>query len=300
MNHKKLIVIAGPTASGKSALAVSVAKQLETDVISADSRQIYRGMPILTAVPTMEERDGVTHHLIEQLELEEYFSASLFEEKALQLLKEIFSKSDYAVVCGGSMMYVDALCYGIDDIPTVPQDIRDATMHEAEEYGAEYMLNLLQKLDPEYYEIVDRQNLKRVIHAIEICRTAGIPYTQLRTGKRKERDFDIHRYILTAPRELLFDRINRRVDMMIANGALEEAERLYPKRHLNSLNTVGPKELFAYMDGEMDLPTAIARLQKNTRVYAKKQIRWFARNEDATFLDITDHDLTDRIISQYL
>jgi tRNA dimethylallyltransferase len=127
-----------------------------------------------------------------------------------------------------------------------------------------------------------------------------MPYTQLRTGKRKTRDFDIHRYILTAPRELLFDRINRRVDMMMANGALEEAERLYPKRHLNSLNTVGPKELFAYMDGEMDLPTAIARLQKNTRVYAKKQIRWFARNEDSTFLDITDHGLTDRIISKYL
>ncbi len=282
MSRKRLIVISGPTASGKSALAVEKALELDTEVISADSRQIYRHIPILTAVPTMEERRGVKHHLLEELELEEYFSASLFEERALTLLEDIFTRRDDAIVCGGSMMYVDALCNGIDDIPTVPENIRRETVEEYEERGKEWLLTELLRLDPEYYDIVDRNNIKRVLHAVEIIRTAGRTYTSLRTGTRKKRPFEIEKILLMPPRETLFDRINRRVEMMMEAGALEEARSVYPKRHLNSLNTVGFKELFAYFDGTMTLDEAVSRLQKNTRVYAKKQMLWCRKQKENT------------------
>jgi tRNA dimethylallyltransferase len=230
----------------------------------------------------MEERRGVKHHLLEELELEEYFSASLFEERALTLLEDIFTKRDDAIVCGGSMMYVDALCNGIDDIPTVPENIRRETVEEYEERGKEWLLTELLRLDPEYYDIVDRNNIKRVLHAVEIIRTAGRTYTSLRTGTRKKRPFEIEKILLMPPRETLFDRINRRVEMMMEVGALEEARSVYPKRHLNSLNTVGFKELFAYFDGTMTLDEAVARLQKNTRVYAKKQMLWCRKQKENT------------------
>lgn len=279
MSRKRLIVISGPTASGKSALAVEKALQLGTEIISADSRQIYRHIPILTAVPDMEERRGVKHHLLEELELEEYFSASLFEERALTLLEDIFMRHDDAIVCGGSMMYVDALCNGIDDIPTVPDHIRQETVEEWEAKGSEWLLAELLRLDPEYFAIVDKNNTKRVLHAVEIIRTAGVTYTSLRTGKRKERPFEIEKTLLMPEREVLFDRINRRVDAMMEMGALEEARRVYPLRHLNSLNTVGFKELFAYFDGTMTLDEAVSRLKKNTRVYAKKQMLWCSKQQ---------------------
>jgi tRNA dimethylallyltransferase len=272
-------VISGPTASGKSALAVEKALHLDTEIISADSRQIYRHIPILTAVPSMEERQGVKHYLLEELELEEYFSASLFEQRALTLLEDIFMRRDDAIVCGGSMMYVDALCNGIDDIPTVPDHIRQETVEEWQQRGTDWLLAELQRLDPQYYDIVDRHNTKRVLHAVEIIRAAGVTYTSLRTGKRKERPFEIEKILLMPEREILFDRINRRVDIMMEMGALEEARKVYPLRHLNSLNTVGFKELFAYFDGTMTLDEAISRLKKNTRVYAKKQMLWCRKQQ---------------------
>ena len=284
---KTLIVITGPTGIGKSAIAIELAKRLSTEIISADSRQIYRHIPITTAAPTIEEKAAVTHHLVDFLELDSYYSASLFEEQSLKLLEQIFKRSDYAIVCGGSMMYVDALCNGIDQLPTIPNDIRNALMDEHRLYGDEWLLNRLKDLDPIYYEQVDKKNIKRVFHAVEICQTAGKPYSDLRTGNRATRPFKIIKTALTAPRELIFSRINQRVEKMLSMGMLEEARQVYHLRHLNSLNTVGFKELFQYFDGEWDLETAVARIQKNTRVYAKKQLTWYQRDNDIHWIDIT-------------
>lgn len=274
---KKLIVITGPTASGKSDLAVKLALEHDTEIISADSRQIFRGIPIVTAVPDESQRMGVTHHLMEVLPLDSYYSAAMFEMDALRIAAEIWRKKDVAIVCGGSMMYVDALCKGIDELPTVPDSIRVPLTEEWKAKGDEWLLDRLKTLDPEYYRQVDKANMKRVFHAVEICLAAGTSYSSLRTGRRKRRDFDIERIVIDLPREVLFKRINRRVVKMMESGLEEEARRVYPMRHLNSLNTVGLKEMFSYFDGEMDLPTAVARIQKNTRVYAKKQITWLKR-----------------------
>lgn len=274
---KKLIVITGPTASGKSDLAVKLALEHDTEIISADSRQIFRGIPIVTAVPDESQRMGVTHHLMEVLPLDSYYSAAMFEMDALRIAAEIWRKKDVAIVCGGSMMYVDALCKGIDELPTVPDSIRVPLTEEWKAKGDEWLLDRLKALDPEYYRQVDKANMKRVFHAVEICLAAGTSYSSLRTGRRKRRDFDIERIVIDLPREVLFKRINRRVVKMMESGLEEEARRVYPMRHLNSLNTVGLKEMFSYFDGEMDLPTAVARIQKNTRVYAKKQITWLKR-----------------------
>lgn len=270
----KLIVVTGPTASGKTDLAIKLALEHDTEIISADSRQIYKGIPIVTAVPDISQRAGVTHHLMELLPLDAYYSAAMFEEDALRIAKDIWRRRDVAIVCGGSMMYIDALLYGIDELPTVPDSIRLPLMEEWKENGDDWLRDHLKHLDPEYYSKVDLANMKRVFHAVEICLTAGTTYTSLRTGQRKKRDFDIEKIVIDLPREELFDRINLRVMQMIENGLEDEARRVYPLRHLNSLNTVGLKEMFSYFDGEMDFPTAVARIQKNTRVYAKKQLTW--------------------------
>ncbi len=270
----KLIVVTGPTASGKTDLAVRLALEHDTEIISADSRQIYKGIPIVTAVPDLSQRAGVTHHLMEMLPLDAYYSAAMFEEDALRIAHEIWKRRDVAIVCGGSMMYVDALMYGIDELPTVPDSIRIPLMEEWKEKGDDWLRDRLKSLDPEYYSKVDLANMKRVFHAVEICLTAGTTYTSLRTGQRKKRDFEIEKIVIDLPREELFDRINRRVLQMVENGLEKEARRVYPLRHLNSLNTVGLKEMFAYFDGIMDFDTAVARIQKNTRVYAKKQLTW--------------------------
>ncbi len=280
-----MYVITGPTASGKSALAVQLAQQLGTEIISADSRQIYKGIPIVTAMPTEEERALVRHHLIDRLPLDTYYSASQFEQDALRIGRDVMNRYGSVVVCGGSMMYVDALCNGIDDLPTVPDDIRQGLMAEHSELGDTWLLETLRELDPEYYSIVDKRNIKRVFHAVEIIRTAGKSYTQLRTGQKRERPFLIEKYMITMPREQLFDRINRRVDAMIEAGLEEEARSVYPLRALNSLNTVGLKELFSMFEGEMDRHTAISRIKKNTRVYAKKQMTWWARDREIIPLD---------------
>ena len=285
-----LIVISGPTATGKSALSVEVARLLDTDIISADSRQIYSGIPIVTAVPTEEERRGVKHHLMEVLPLDAYYSASEFERDALQITRRLLEERGVAVACGGSMMYVDALCHGIDELPTVPHDIRSQLTDELSQNGSEWLVAELERLDPDYYKIVDKNNLKRVFHAVEIIRASGRTYTSLRTGQKKERDFNIVKILLEAERPILFDRINRRVDCMVEAGLEEEAHKVWPLRHLNSLNTVGLKEMFAWFEGKMQREEAIERIKKNTRVYAKKQITWRKKDPSWIRLDIAHLD----------
>lgn len=291
-------MITGPTASGKSALAVEVAEKLGTEIISADSRQVYKGIPIVTAMPTDEERNRVRHHLIDMLPLDAYYSAAEFEQDALSIIRQLISERGVAVACGGSMLYVDALCNGIDDLPTVPDNIRLSLMDELSEKGNEWLLDELKRLDSEYFAIVDKKNTKRVFHAVEIIRASGRTYTSMRTGVKRKRDFDILKICLEAPREILFDRINRRVDAMVADGLEEEARAVYHLRHLNSLNTVGLKEMFAYFEGSLDKTTAIERIKKNTRVYAKKQITWRKRENDWLRLDICQPDLADIIINK--
>lgn len=275
---KKLIVVTGPTASGKSDLAVKLALQHDTDIISADSRQIYKGIPIVTAVPDISQRMGVTHHLMEMLPLDAYYSAAMFEEDALRIANDIWKRRDVAIVCGGSMMYVDALINGIDELPTVPDAIRSQLDADWKSHGDDWLRDRLRVLDPEYYDMVDLANMKRVFHAVEICIAAGVPYSSLRTGKKKQRDFEIEKIVIERPREDLFQRINERVLKMVETGLEEEARSVYHLRHLNSLNTVGLKEMFAYFDGVMDFDTAMARIQKNTRVYAKKQLTWLKKS----------------------
>lgn len=294
----KLIVVTGPTGSGKTALAIKLALRLGCHILSADSRQIFRDIPITTAAPTAEELAMIPHHFVGTLPLDSYFSAAQYEEEAIALLNNLFSHNEYAILCGGSMMYVDAVTRGIDEIPTISDEIRQSTVRFFEENGIEAIRQQLQQLDPDYYRQVDLNNPKRLIHAVEICREAGVPYSSLRTGRIKPRNFEIVSVAIDYPRELLFDRINHRVEKMISDGMIDEARRVYPLRHLNSLNTVGFKELFAHFDGEMDLDTAIARIQKNTRVYAKKQLTWL-KNRPETIM-ISPETSTDELLNKYV
>lgn len=277
---KTLVVITGPTGVGKTKKAIELAQRLGTEIVSADSRQLYRDIPIATAAPTPEELATVKHHFVGVLGLDEYYSAAMFETDALQVIERLFLTHDYVVLCGGSMLYVDAICRGIDDIPTISEEVRTKVSEIVATYTPQELQQLLLRLDPEYYGIADLNNTKRVAHAIEICLQAGVPYSSLRRGKVKQRDFRILKIGLNLPREQLFDRINSRVEAMIEHGLEEEARRVYPLRHLNSLNTVGLKEMFAYFDGTMDYFTAKERLKKNTRVYAKKQLTWFKKDEN--------------------
>lgn len=273
----KLIVITGPTGSGKTDLAVSMAEQIGCDIISADSRQIYRGIPIGTAAPTPEQLARATHHFVGALDLHEQYSAAQFEADVLRLLPRLWQKSPVQIMCGGSMMYIDAVCDGIDELPAISPQVRQRVLDLYAHSGLEGVRALLQLLDPEGYERVDPLNPRRNIHAVEISMQAGKPASALLTGRRKERPFAIEKICIDLPREQLFERINRRVDAMMEAGLEEEARAVYHLRHLNSLNTVGYKEMFAYFDGAMDRPTAIARIAKNTRVYAKKQLTWMKR-----------------------
>ncbi|MCQ2216632.1 MAG: tRNA (adenosine(37)-N6)-dimethylallyltransferase MiaA [Bacteroidales bacterium] len=281
-------ILTGPTAVGKTELSIRLAERLRCPIISADSRQIYRGMPIGTAQPTEAELARVKHHLIACREPEEYYSAYEFERDALQLIEEISKTNDNVLVTGGSMMYIDALCGLIDDIPTISEEVRQRTWEEYEANGLEHMMTVLETLDPEYARQVDSQNAKRVIHAVEICRQAGKPYSELRTGSRKERPFDIRMIVLDRKREELFDRIGLRVEKMVEEGLTEEAKAMLPHRELNSLNTVGYKEMFAYFDGIMTLDEAKEKIKRNTRVYAKKQLTWFKKNQLYTWLDASE------------
>lgn len=274
---KTLVIVTGPTASGKTSLAIDLAIELGCDVISADSRQIYKGIPIGTAAPTREELARVRHHFIGTLLLDAYYSAACYERDALDEVGRQFEHGDYAVVCGGSMMYIDALTDGIDELPTISEQVRTKVNDLYSRHGIDGLNAYLEILDPEYHAQVDKANYKRVAHAIEISLEAGVPYSSLRAGRRAQRPFRIIKVAIDLERERLFDRINRRVDLMIEQGLEQEARAVLPLRHLNALNTVGYKEMFAYFDGEMTRDTAIARIAKNTRVYAKKQLTWLAR-----------------------
>lgn len=283
--NNRLIVITGPTASGKTGMAIKLARELGTEIISADSRQLFREIPTGTAQPSAEELAAVRHHFIGTLSLGDYYSAARYEEDVMRLLPEIFARCNgTAIMCGGSMMYVDAVCRGIDLLPTVSQEIRQYALALWQEGGNEAIIERLRRLDPAYLETVDLKNHRRLVHALEICLESGRPYSELRTGAVKPRPFEIEKYAIDLPREVLFDRINRRVERMMEEGLLEEARRVFPLRTLNSLNTVGYKELFAFFDGLWDLPTAVARIQKNTRVYAKKQLTWLRRDADVRWL----------------
>ena len=286
--EKTLIVITGPTGIGKTDTAIKVAQHLGTEIISADSRQVYRNIPIGTACPTADELAAVKHHFINILDLDEYYSAAQFESDVMALLPKLFETHDCLVMCGGSMMYVDAVCNGIDDIPTVSDEVRTQAYALLENEGLEEVARRLQEVDPEYYAIADKQNAKRLVHALEIYMQSGKPFSSFRTGQKKHRPFRILKFALNMPREELFARINMRVDKMMELGLEAEARNVFHLRHLNSLNTVGYKEMFAYFDGTMDFITARERLKKNTRVYAKKQLTWYAKDPDIITLHPAD------------
>lgn len=280
MPQPTLLVLLGPTGVGKTELSLSLAEQFQTEIVSADSRQLYADLKIGTAAPTPEQLARVPHHLVGTLQLTDYYSAAQYESEAMALLQDLFQRHEVVVVTGGSMMYIDALCKGIDDIPTVDAETRTLMLERYEAEGLEALCAELKLLDPEYYRIVDLKNPKRVIHALEICYMTGKTYTSFRTRTQKERPFRILRVGLTRDREELYDRINRRVDAMMEEGLLEEARNVYPFRHLNSLNTVGYKELFKYLDGEWTLDFAVEKIKQNSRIYSRKQMTWFRRDTD--------------------
>lgn len=282
---KTLVIVTGPTGSGKTDLAIELAGRLGTEIVGADSRQIFRGLPIGTAAPTPEQMAKVRHHLVGILGLDEYYSAALYEEQALATLDEIWKTRDYAVMCGGSMMYIDAVTKGIDPLPTISEEVRERVLDIYREGGLEALHKTLAEIDPQSLKDCDPHNPRRLIHAIEITIQGGVPASRLRTGQAKERPFHIVKMAIGHSRENLFDRINRRVGMMIEDGLEEEARSVYHLRHLNSLNTVGYKEMFAMFDGTMDRETAISRIAKNTRVYAKKQLLWLSKDPSAIILD---------------
>ena len=276
---KTLIVITGPTAVGKTALCLDLARYFDVPIINADSRQLYRELKIGTAAPTSEQLQQVPHYFVGTLSIGDYYSASLYEQDVMALLPKLFSCSEYALLTGGSMLYIDAVCNGIDDIPTVDDDTRATLKRRLLEEGLETLVEELRLLDPEHYNVVDRQNPRRVIHALEICHITGKTYTSFRTAQKKNRPFHIIKIGLNRERSDLYNRINRRVDQMMADGLLEEAKALFQHRFVNALNTVGYKELFNYLDGIWDLEEAVERIKGNTRRYARKQLTWFKHDE---------------------
>lgn len=277
---------------------MDIAKHFGISIINADSRQIYRELKIGTARPTDEQIQAVRHYFVGTLGLDDYYSASLFEQQVLQLLDQLFQTSDYALLTGGSMMYIDAVCDGIDDIPTIDEETRRLMKQRLADEGLEALCEELRRLDPEYYEIVDRQNPRRVVHALEICTMTGKTYTSFRRREQRQRPFGIVKIALNRPREELYERINRRVDQMMSDGLLDEARALYPKKELNALNTVGYKELFDYLDGRWPLEEAVERIKGNTRRYARKQLTWYKKDKQIRWFHPDDkQSIIDYIIN---
>jgi len=294
--NKTLIVLLGPTGVGKTDLSLRLAEHFHSPILSADSRQIYKGMIIGTAAPTMEQQQGVKHYFVGMLDIDHYFNAWQFEELVIHTLDLLFQQKETLLMCGGSMMYIDAVCNGIDYLPNVNNTIRLQLVKEYEEKGLEAMQSRLQELDPDYYQIVDLNNHKRVLHALEICLTSGKTYTSFRTNKKAERSFHIIKIGLTRDRDELYQRINQRVDDMMTNGLLEEAKKLYPFRHHNALNTVGYKEMSNYLDGEWTLDFAIEKIKQNSRIYSRKQMTWFKRDKEIAWF----HPDNQQEIIQYI
>ena len=308
LRSKKLIVITGPTAVGKTDLCMELARWLDIPIINADSRQLFCELKIGTASPTAQQLQAVRHYFVGTLGIDDYYSASMYEQDVLKLLEQLFTTSDYALLSGGSMMYIDAVCNGIDDIPTVDDKTRSTMKSRLEEEGLEALVEELRQLDPEHYEVVDRNNPRRVVHALEICHMTGKTYTSFRKADQRkatighggqQRPFTIIKIGLNREREELYKRINLRVDHMMEDGLLQEAEEMLPHREVNALNTVGYKELFNYFDAIWSLEEAVERIKGNTRRYARKQLTWFKRDDQVKWFHPDDQETIKKYISQY-
>lgn len=293
MSTKTLIVVVGATGSGKTDLSLRLATHFAAPILSTDSRQLYRGVPIGTAQPTAEQLAAVEHHFIASHELTDSFSCGEYEVQALARLDELFAKHDKVVAVGGSGLYIQALCEGMDNLPHTDEELRQRLTKRLREEGIESLLAELKRLDPAHYEQVDRQNPSRVLRAVEVCLQTGLPYSSLRTGERHKRNFCIVKVGIEWEREVLYERINRRVDMMIAEGLEAEARAVYPLRHLNSLQTVGYREMFEYFDGKISHEEAVELIKRNSRRYAKRQMTWFRRDEEIRWFS---PDQTDAMI----
>ena len=288
---KTLFVILGPTGVGKTELCLAIAKHLKTPIINADSRQIFAELPIGTCAPTPKQQSIVKHYFVGNHQLHDYYSAAKYEQDALTLISRLFNgeedgiEHDTTLLSGGSMMYIDAVCKGIDEIPTVDNNTRELMKQRLTSEGLEALVEELKQLDPEHWSIVDRNNPRRVVHALEICHMTGKTYTSFRTNSIKQRPFNIVKIGLNRPRDILYDRINQRVLTMMEQGLENEARKVYPLRHLNSLNTVGYKELFAYFDGLIPQEEAVRQIQSNTRQYMRKQLTWYKKDENVTWFE---------------
>lgn len=283
-----LVVLLGPTGVGKTEVALQIAEHLQSPIINADSRQLFAEIPIGTAAPTKEQQERVKHYFVGTLHLTDYYSAAKYEEDVLQLLNQHFKHQQVALLSGGSMMYIDAVCQGIDDIPTVDEATRRLMKRKLETEGLDALVAELKVLDPEHYKIVDLHNPRRVIHALEICHMTGNTYTSYRKNTKKIRPFNIIKIGLNRPREEMYERINNRVLEMMNQGLIEEAKAVYPQKGLNALNTVGYKEFFAYFDGDISLDDAILKIQSNTRQYMRKQVTWFKRDNEIKWFSPTN------------
>jgi len=300
--HKRptLLVILGPTGVGKTNVSLQLAEQLDCPIVSSDSRQFYRELKIGTAAPTEAQLKRVKHYFIGSHSIQDEFNAGQYEQDAISLLDELFEKHKVVMLVGGSMMYIDAVCNGMDDIPTVDAETRSFWQKQYADFGLELIQNELEQLDPVYFDQVDIQNPKRIIHALEICSITGKPYSDLRTGQRKERNFNILKIGLNRPRPELYERINQRVDEMMEEGLLHEAEQFYPFRQLNTLNTVGYKELFDYMDGNCTLDFAVNMIKQDTRHYAKRQLTWFNRDKEIMWFQPEELESKIELVTQNL
>lgn len=314
--QQTLVLIVGPTGVGKTELSLRVAEHYGCPILNCDSRQVFKGIPIGTAAPTAEEQARVKHYFVATRELEEDYNAGQYERDALELIEQLFEQYDVLVMTGGSMLYADAVCNGLDDLPAVPAQIRQQVSYprtlpdgkeESREEWLKWLQSEVQRLDPEYWKVVDQQNPARLAHCVELCMTTGKPYSSLLTKpsaisrQQSARPFRIVKIALDRPRTELYARIDARVKQMMNDGLLDEAKAVYPKRQLNSLQTVGYKELFAYMDGEYDLARAIELIQQNTRHYAKRQLTWFRRDKEIHWLNANDdYEKNISLIDNYL
>lgn len=288
MSIKRLVVIVGPTGSGKTDLSIRLARHYRAPILSTDSRQVYRGMPIGTAQPSKEQLEAVEHHFIASHDINDRLNCGAYEVQALDCLEKLFTQHDVVVAVGGSGLYVQALCEGLDDLPQADEQLRRELEQQLADMGIEALVDRLRELDPDYCEAVDRSNPARVIRALEVCLQTGRPYSALRTGARRERPFRIIKIGVDLPREILYDRINRRVDAMIADGLEQEARHLYPFRALNALQTVGYREFFEYFNGRIPYEQAVELIKRNSRRYAKRQLTWFRRDTQIRWFDPAD------------